>query len=220
MMRATDDTAESSNPIYRFLFASVGLFVVLLVGWYLIAGWLTAPLAPLAKRIVDLWVPGLILAVQRPPDSAIFEFVTTLRSQNAAGQIQRFVVNVNPLVYGYGLPLFFALMLASRAKGLVWKLPLGAVILLIPQLWGVSFDFMLNTITQVPRAALLELNLFGWKRELIGLGYQLGSLILPIVTPVVLWFLMNRTFVYAVVFSGALDEKKTTLQREQTHAQE
>jgi hypothetical protein len=94
------------------------------------------------------------------------------------------------------------------------------IILLVPQLWGVCFDFMLNTITQVPRAALLDLNLFGWKRELIGLGYQLGSLILPIVTPVVLWVLMNRNFVYAVVFSGALDDKQSNHYREQTREQD
>jgi hypothetical protein len=209
------------NPVYRFLLSSILLFIALLAIWYMVARFLSAPLGPITKEIIDLFFPGLILSLQSVPDTrAGIEFLTTLRQINALGQIDRFAIQVNPLIYGFGLPLFISLMVASKAKGLAWKLPLGAVILIIPQVWGVTFDFLLNLVTKVPRPVILELGIFGWKREFIALAYQLGTLILPIVTPVVLWVLMNRTFVYAVVFSGAIDEKESQFHRERTRDKE
>ena len=35
----------------------------------------------------------------------------------------------------------------------------------------------------------------GWRREAVVLGYQLGSLVLPSVVPVVLWAALNRPFI-------------------------
>jgi hypothetical protein len=101
-----------------------------------------------------------------------------------------------------------ALMLAARSKGLWWKLPLGALLLFIPQVFGVVMDFLNTFVTRVPAAQVVAAGLFSWKRELIAFGYQLGALILPVVTPVVLWVLMNRTFVYGVILDGALADKK------------
>jgi hypothetical protein len=102
----------------------------------------------------------------------------------------------------------------------VWKLPFGAAVLVLPQVWGTAFDFLGNLVTRVPPEVVLELGLFGWKREVITLCYQLGSLIFPVVLPVVMWVLMNRVFVYAVVFSGAIDEKADTHHRVNTRAKE
>ncbi len=206
------------NPLYLFLFKSLALFILLLIIWYALRDYIAAPIPGLAKAVIDLWTPGLISDLVRQPEGT--EFVTTLRQPLGDGRYNQFSVVINPLIYGYGLPLFAALMLASNAKGLLWKLPLGAAILIVPQVWGTAFDFLSQLMTRVPREVVLELSLFGWKREVIALCYQLGSLIFPVVLPVVMWVLMNRVFVYAVVFSGAIDEKADTHHHVNTKASE
>jgi hypothetical protein len=170
----------------------MGLLPLALTVWYWAHETLILPVVPIARWLIERILPVSIEHVRVV--GATVEF--------AAGT---HVIAVNPLIYGYGLPLFVAMMLASRPAGLAWKLPLGTLLLLVPQAWGVAFDVLLNFTTRI--APLMSPSIPAWKREAIAFGYQLGALILPAVVPVVLWLLGNRSFVYGVLFEGAVAEK-------------
>ena len=89
-------------------------------------------------------------------------------------------------------------MLAARAK--FWKILLGAAALLPFQSWGIAFDFLVQVGIRLGPEIAAQAGLFGWRREAIALGYQIGSLILPSLMPVVLWAICSRRFIEGELF--------------------
>jgi hypothetical protein len=91
---------------------------------------------------------------------------------------------INPLLYTFGLALFLALMLADRVRW--WKIPLGVVVLLPFQAWGIAFEVLAQCMQLGPDVSA-QTGLSGWRQVAVGVGYQLGALIFPSLVPVVLW---------------------------------
>jgi hypothetical protein len=96
-------------------------------------------------------------------------------------------VPANPLKYTFGVPFVLALILATRPAGWGWKSVAGAAVMIAIAGIGLYCEVLRDMsglrgpgnepFFAIGRAAL----------ELNALGYQLASLILPTVVPVVLW---------------------------------
>jgi len=158
--------------------------------WYLgagfhglVAGWLAAPLA-------GAFSPGLVTGVEL--QGRELEFVTRLTTATAGGETGVLVPAVSPLIYTYGLAFFLALMLAARPR--FRPMVAGALALLPFQAWGIAFDLLLQVGVDLGPDVAAQAHIGGWEREAIALGYQLGSLILPPIVPVLLWAGLNRAF--------------------------
>lgn len=178
------------DPIWRFALRVLAWLVPCFAAWYLAAPWYDRPAAWLARILIDLWRDGLVAGVELQAHLATF--VTTLVAQDAEGRSGNLVLEVNPLVYGYGAPLLFALLAASGAR---WRrFALGAVILLPFQAWGIAFDVLAQVLRTTPALAA-QAGLAGARAEIAALAYQLGSLILPPLVPLVLWAWWERTYV-------------------------
>lgn len=159
--------------------------------WYLGAQHHAALAGELSRLLVDRLKPGLVSALEQPGFDLVF--VTTLKVHPAPGQTALLLAEVNPLVYTYGLAFFLALMLAARAQW--WKILVGAAVLLPFQSWGIAFDFLAQVGIKLGADVSTQAGLLGWRAEAIALGYQIGSLILPSLMPVVLWAIFNRPFI-------------------------
>lgn len=178
---------------------SLGKFVLLtflwmpplFAAWYLSARYHAALAGPLARMLVDQFTFGIVSALEQPGIDLVF--VTTIKMHAAPGQTALLLVEVNPLLYTYGLAFFLALMLAARANW--WKILIGAVVLLPFQSWGIAFDFLAQVGTKFGPDVSAQATLFGWRLEFIALGYQLGNLIFPSLIPVVLWACFSRRFI-------------------------
>lgn len=157
-------------------------------GWYFAAPVLGRFVGDVAAMLVDLIRSNLVSAIEW--QDLHLEFVTNLRVHPEPDRVGVLVVEVNPLLYTYGLPLFVALMLAARAKA--WMILAGAALLLPFQAWGVAFDLLVQLGVRSGAAVSAQAGLAGWRSELIGLGYQLGSLVFPALIPVALWVAFNR----------------------------
>jgi hypothetical protein len=97
-------------------------------------------------------------------------------------------VEVPVATYTYGIAIFAALALAVRGWRRPARLLLGAVILLVLPVVGVTFD-ALRQLGAAPDLAPL----LGWKggtREAIALAYQVGSLLLPTLAPIIAWLVL------------------------------
>ncbi|MGZ5618479.1 MAG: exosortase H-associated membrane protein [Usitatibacter sp.] len=156
--------------------------------WYFSAHYSAAAAGALARLWVGLFNSNIVSTVEQPAMDLIF--VTTLEVHPAAGQTAVVLPEVNPLLYTYGLPLFLALMLAARARW--WKIAIGAVALLPFQSWGIAFDFMMQVGIQLGPEVALQAGFSARQREVIALGYQVGSLILPTLAPVAAWAIFSR----------------------------
>ena len=102
------------------------------------------------------------------------------------------MVEVNPLTYTYGVALFLALMLASRASLL--KIVLGAAALLPFQGWGIAFDFLAQVGVRMGPEVAARAGFAPGGTEAIVLGYQLGALIFPSLVPVMAWVACNPAY--------------------------
>jgi hypothetical protein len=181
--------------IGRFMLWSVFWLLGLMPLWYYLAPYLAAPAIELAGAVMDglfNWVSGVEragtiatlvtrIAVQVPRDNGY-----------AMGEL---TPEANFLTYGYGVVLFWAAMLASRPQHLSLKLPLGTLALVPIQSWGLCFQW-LKDIAFFPAPQAREYTqLQGWELDAIGLGYQLGYLVLTPLAPVLLWMLTDRRFI-------------------------
>lgn len=167
----------------RFVLA-VFLWLPLCFGaWYAAAKPHAAIAGRLAWMLVNMLESGLVSAIEHPAN--ILVFVTRIAVVTPAGEHAVLTAEVDPFVYTFGLPLFLALMLASRANA--WRILAGAVALLPFQAWGIGFDVLAKIGTQMGPAIAAQAGLSRWEMEAIALAYQAGSLLFPTLMPVVLW---------------------------------
>ena len=157
--------------------------------WYFTAPVHAAAAGWLARGGLAMFREGLIEKVERAGYQ--LAFVTSVEITQA-GQRGVLVAEVNALLYSYGLPLLAALVLASRMP---WRSALACLALLLPiAAWGVAFDALVQVIAQ-GQAVFGTAGLGGWRAEAIALGYQLGTLLLPALAPVLLWAAASRGFI-------------------------
>lgn len=97
--------------------------------------------------------------------------------------------DVNPLLYGFGLPFYAALLMALPDNREVHSGHFlgGFILLVLVQAIGINFDIWKALIFQFGNALDKRLTIASYVPELVAYGYQMSSLILPVVTPAILW---------------------------------
>ena len=140
-----------------------------------------------------------------PEQHYLFQVETTIPFTFRDGTTEALGFVVNPLVYSYGLPLLFGLVMGSDVGWLrkIFILLLGYVTITAVQIWGVvwqslkmlAFNFGDQTHRIIQDAGISD--------SAIALSYQLGSLILPALAPIFVWVLTNRRLVEQFVGWGA-----------------
>jgi hypothetical protein len=179
------------SPLSRFILATLAWLPLLFAVWYFASPLLLWPVHLIAKAVCAAGFGDLVQST----DSAgsTISFLTTLRPGYAQGG-GRVSVDVNPLLYSYGMPMFAALVLAAREPGWIRTLLIGFVVLVPFAAFGVMADFLKNVaITSGPMVAS-QTGFSQLQRELIAFSFQFGSLIVPTVAPAALWVLLHRRF--------------------------
>jgi len=135
--------------------------------------------------------------IVEPGQHFLFQIETTIQYTFRDGTTEALGFVVNPLVYSYGLPLLFGLVMGSDASWLrkAAILGVGYVTITFVQVWGVVFE-SLKTLSFNFGSQVHELiTQTGVSDAVIALGYQLGSLIFPALAPIFVWVLMNGRLV-------------------------
>jgi len=200
------------NPLYIFL-AKAAFWLPLCLGlWYWKAEWFNSPAALVSSWIMQGFFDGWVESVEW--SRRTLSVLTTLELPNIpvpaerSGQVGLLVVQTNPLFYGYGLPLFAALLLSSGEARRWRKLLFGALALIPLQSWGVCFDILRQVAIEAGPAVRAQAGFSRWQIEVIGLGYQFGYLILPTVAPISLWLALNRQFIPMLMLEGGLQRSE------------
>ena len=162
------------------------------VVWYFAAPILMWPAAIIAELVAQLGFADLVFDVERT--GAMLTFVTTLKPDAALEISGRITVDVDMLLYSFGLPLYAALVLAAREPGWLRRLAIGYAALMPFVAWGVVADFLKNVAIAAGPFVAAQTGFVAWQREAIVFAYQFGALILPAVVPGVVWVLTHRGF--------------------------
>lgn len=166
--------------------------------WFYLSAFHGAPVRIISHEILaHILGSSFHQVIINPDQHFLLQVETTLPFTFRDGTTEALGFVVNPLVYSYGLPLLFGLVMGSDVswlrKGVIMLI--GYVTITAVQIWGVvwqslkmlAFNFGSQTYQVVQDTGISD--------SAIALGYQLGSLILPALAPIFVWVLSNRPLV-------------------------
>ena len=175
-----------AREVWHFAARVAAWLAPCVAAWYLLAPAHARPVAWMAREIVGA---GLGRRVTLEWQGALVAFVTDIALPAAGGREALLAVEVNPLVYTYGVALFAALALASRLP--LSRALLGLALLLPFQAWGVAFDALVEIGVKGPFGAASAAGFSDLQRQLLPLAYQAGALLFPGLAPVAAWALLG-----------------------------
>jgi hypothetical protein len=205
------------NPLRRFLVAALLWLPFAFFVWFFFAGPLVWPVIALVRFVLLTAWPQLFMAVTQGADlldaqGRVLEHLPYLMQLSSSvmvdvagpGAAPRFGMiepTVNPMVYGYALPLFAGLVLATPVSGrwLLAQLAVGIPLIWIAQAFGVICESLKMVVIDAGPVGAEAAARAGLSLNLIALCYQFGYLILPSLVPAVLWIVCNRTFIELLI---------------------
>ena len=162
--------------------------------WYYTSPWHGLPVRWLSEQALSLTLGDSFYNIIANPDRAyLFQVQTKILFSFPDGTREPLGFIVNPLVYGYGLPLLLGLMMATEQP--LWRklmvMLVGYGVILLVQVWGVYWQCLKTLSFNFGNEAAAVVAESGMPEPMIALCYQLGVLILPALAPVVVWVLGN-----------------------------
>jgi hypothetical protein len=162
--------------------------------WYYLSAFHGIPVRILSSKILSFALGSDFLNIIPNPDRHyLLQVQTNIPFQFPDGSQEMLGFIVNPLIFGFGLPLLFGLVMASGVS-LPRKLGIllgGYLVVMLIQVWGVVWQSLKMLAFNFGEDASRVVTEAGISNELIALCYQLGVLILPPLVPIVLWVLAN-----------------------------
>lgn len=166
--------------------------------WFYLSAFHGAP-ARLASEAILSHILGsdFYRIVVEPNQHFLFQVETQIQFTFRDGTTDALGFIVNPLIFSYGLPLLFGLVMGSDVSWLrkVVIMLIGYVVITLVQIWGVvwqSLKMLSFNFGEQTHAIVLS---HGVSDASIALGYQLGTLIFPALAPIFIWVLSNRPLV-------------------------
>lgn len=188
----------SQKPLYRFMLGVVILLPLTFLVWYFTAAVHLAPVTLLTSVLLDWITPDALLWLKL--DGHMLVLASSF-GRDASGAVVSPPVgddvlgfHLNPLVYSYSLPLLAALILATPGKERGLKLVWGLLLLLPVELFSMVFHVLKTLTFEVGAAFQLQQGLAQGSIDLIALGYQVGTLLLPMIAPLIIWVALSRDF--------------------------
>ncbi|MFK5892685.1 MAG: exosortase H-associated membrane protein [Pseudomonadota bacterium] len=189
---------ENKYSLFIFIVKVLFLFLFFLAIYYYCSPFLLLFTAKLVDFILNAQFGQFISSVTLINKE--LEVVTLFSvDANLKGQL---AFNLNPLKYSYGLPLFFALSFSqyhfSNSDLLIDKLLkclLAYLVISLAQVWGITFDIIRHLLFEFNGVYAAHFNFSSMQIMLVSFGSQLGFLLLPSLTPILLWiYLENKAF--------------------------
>ena len=189
---------KPASPLPRFVLLTLAWLPVAFAVWYLAAPVLLWPAQMLARTVLHAGFADLVRTVDA--QGAILSVLTTLKpgQATAGGAVS---VDVNMLLYAFGLPMFAALALAAREPKWPRILAIGYLAVLPVVVWGVVAEFLKNVAITAGPAVASQTGFSPLQREVIVFAFQFGSLILPTVVPAAVWVLTHRAFLERIRYA-------------------
>jgi hypothetical protein len=190
-----------------FLLRAIFWLLLCLLVWYAAGAFIAMPVGWLAGVLAHLLFPSWAEGAELSGTHADLLTSLQLAAQPgaAAGQVALLTPEADYLTYGYGLPLLMALFLASHPHGMAGKMLLAAVALLPLQAISLLFAWLKEVAITAGPSVADQIGFGELAREVIALGYQFGTLVLPTLAPVVLWLALDRKLLSTLLVEAFLE---------------
>lgn len=193
----------AASPIRGFGLRAVLWLPLSFYLWFVFASPLAWPVVQMAKLgLLSLW-PELFSDVVQNGHG--MEVTTRLLVNQAAPDgrsgIGELILVQNPMLYGYSLPLFSGLAMATPTsiRRRTFQFVIALSVIWLAQAVGVIAESFKMLAFNSGAAGASAISTAGISPDTIALAYQFGYLILPAVVPVALWIGLNRAFIELLV---------------------
>jgi hypothetical protein len=166
--------------------------------WFYLSAFHGAPARIAAEAILShVLGDDFYRIIVEPNQHFLYQVETQIQFTFRDGTTDALGFVVNPLIFSYGLPLLFGLVMGSDVSWLrkLVIMLIGYSVITLVQIWGVvwqSLKMLSFNFGEQTHAIVLS---HGVTDGSIALGYQLGTLILPALAPIFVWVLSNRPLV-------------------------
>ena len=183
------------TPTVSAFFLRVILWLLpALFAWYQLSAAFAQPVGWVAAEAMQWLFPWASDGYQM--NGAGIDLLTNLQVPDPAGYAAGRVAMASPeadyRLFGFGLPLLLALLLAAKPAHLVRKILMGGLILFPIQVLGLMFAWLKAIAIDLNAELVMQTAFSGFDRNAIALGYQLSTLILPTLAPIVIWLVLDR----------------------------
>lgn len=189
----------TKRPLHRFMFGVLIFFPLTFFVWYLTASFHLAPVTLITEQIIQFVVPDallwlrldnytLVVASNFGPDAA-GDIVSPPQNDDLLG------FHLNPLIYCYSLPLLLALILATPGDDKWLNLIWGVLLIMPTEVFSMVFSVLKVLTFDVGAAFQVQQAITPLGADMIAFAYQMGTLVLPMVAPLIIWMLLHRGFI-------------------------
>lgn len=189
-----------SNSLTLFLVRSVaGLLCLMPIWYFFLAPWLAAPVFYMAGEAVSdmfLWV----VTYQRTDTQATLLTGLQFVAEQGQGRSGKLAPVVDYRVHGYGLVLLWAMLLASRPVALWRKLLWGTGAMLVFASVAVALQWLNDVLNRSGEYVFSQTRHSTWLAEAVAFGFHFNLFIFTALVPILLWVLMDHSFVRALWF--------------------
>lgn len=191
-------TMRRPSPFAIFVLSAFGWMLALTVVWTQISPWTSYPVGVLSSVTLEQTAPMWVREVHLRPGVMDVDTRVAIPVPSAGGRKAEVTIDVNPARYAYGLPIFLALLLAARGPQRWLRALVGYLVLLPAQAFSLTMYALMQVVLTTQVDARL-LRIAPWQLEAIVYGYQVGSLVVPTLAPILVWLWLDRQFVAKVV---------------------
>lgn len=166
--------------------------------WFYLSAFHGAP----ARMMADFFLSEILgdsfrQIIVEPNQNFLFQVETNIQYVFRDGTQEALGFIVNPLIFTYGLPLLFGLVMGSDVSWLrkLVIMLIGYTAITLVQVWGVVFQSLKMLAFNFGEQSHVFVTQAGISDSAVALGYQLGTLIFPALMPIFVWVLTNRPLV-------------------------
>jgi len=194
------------GPLKTLLFLAVLWLPLSFFVWFYFAQLFVVPIAWLSSHVLEWWMPTVFSGVEQTRH--LLSFITTLPvdpAQLVGVDLSQgrpaVVVDANPMIYGFCIPVLTGLVMATPLSSArrALQIGVGVIVLLGVQTFGTVFDVLKSIGLQAGTEGSRVIAEAGISPNLIAFCYQFGYLVLPAITPVILWVMLNQPFIQSLV---------------------
>lgn len=182
------------NSLGRFLMVAIASLLCLMPLWYYVSAQFAAPVFFMAGEAVSAifqWALSYTRSETTGVLNTTLKVVTTHNGQFRSGKL---APAVDYRLLGYGIVIFWALVLASFPRGWVRKLLAGSVAMLPIQALNVAVQWFNDAFNRAGPEVFVQTGLPIWVADVVAFLYHFNLFIFTALAPVMLWLLLDREF--------------------------
>ena len=186
----TNKTQHKNADVLAFLGKVLLWMPVTFALWYFVMPGIAFVSAFIADAILPLMADHVIKLIE--PNEREINVVTQFGGQSFP---------ISAMNYAYSFPFLLAMILASpdTILGKIKKYAISIIPLFLVVLWGVVFGAFGVLAFHLGQEVAQQLNTTSTTRLIISLGFQLGKLMIPPLTPIILWLYLYRDYARELV---------------------